>query len=189
VIAGSAPDGAHRSSYFCKLSRSAHAELIDQGKGGLGARMARALRQYSNRGAVLLGTDTPSLPSHLLAGSVALLRRVPVVIAPSLDGGYYLVGVRGVLPDIFKAITWSRGSVLSQTIARLSRDGIRYALGPAWYDIDRWSDVELLAAHLELLARPTRTPFRRGSRRPTASIPCPATATVLRRLGLLGRGR
>ena len=97
---------------------------------------------------MLFGTDTPSLPPRLLARSVALLRRAPVVIAPSLDGGYYLVGVRGPMPEIFRAIAWGRSNVLSETVARLRRTGTRYALGPAWYDVDRWSDVALLAAHL-----------------------------------------
>ena len=47
----------------------------------------------------------------------------PVVIAPSLDGGYYLVGVRGPMPEIFRAIAWSRSNVLSETVARLRRAG------------------------------------------------------------------
>ena len=102
MIAASAPDGAESSDYLRRAARRFRAELIDQGGGSLGARMARALAPYRIGGAVLIGTDTPSLPLPLLARSVALLDRVPVVIAPSLDGGYYLVGVRGPMPEIFR---------------------------------------------------------------------------------------
>ncbi|HVA41438.1 MAG TPA: TIGR04282 family arsenosugar biosynthesis glycosyltransferase, partial [Candidatus Binataceae bacterium] len=112
VIAGSAPDGVENSRYLRRAARRFGAELIDQGGGSLGARMARALEPYRARGAVLFGTDTPSLPPRLLKRSVALLRRAPVVIAPSLDGGYYLVGVRGPRPEIFRAIAWGRSDVL-----------------------------------------------------------------------------
>ena len=145
--------------------------------------MARALEPYRVDGAVLLGTDTPSLPLPLLARSVARLRRAPVVIAPSLDGGYYLVGVRGPMPDIFRAIAWGRSNVLSRNRRAASPRRTRYALGPAWYDVDRWSDVVMLAAHLE------RMRMRGGARPPSAALPCPATARVLQRLGLMRAGR
>jgi hypothetical protein len=180
VIAASAPDGAERSKYFQRLSRQFGAELIDQGDGSLGRRMARSLEPFSSNGALLIGTDTPSLPSALLATSFGLLRRNRVVIAPSLDGGYYAVGVRDAMPPIFTAIRWGIRNVFDSTIKRLERAGIRYALGPAWYDVDRWADVMLLAAHLRMLAR---------ARRRADSSPCPATESVLVRLGVLRHDR
>ncbi len=142
--------------------------------------MARALAPFSSNGALLIGTDTPSLPSALLAASFDALQRDPVVIAPSLDGGYYAVGVRGAMPPIFTGIRWGSGGVFDATVKRLERAGISYALGPAWYDIDRWPDVMLLAAHLRLLAR---------SRRRADSSPCPVTESVLERLGVLRHDR
>jgi glycosyltransferase A (GT-A) superfamily protein (DUF2064 family) len=84
------------------------------------------------------------------------------------------------MPPIFTAIRWGFGGVFDSTVARLKRAGIRYALGPAWYDVDRWADVMLLAEHLRLLAR---------ARRRAASSPCPATESVLRRLGVLHHDR
>jgi len=194
VIAGSAPDGAQNSRYLRRAARRFGAELIDQGAGSLGARMARSLEPYRAGGAILFGTDTPSLPLRLLGRSLALLRRVPVVIAPSLDGGYYLVGVRGPMPEIFRAIAWGRSNVLSETVARLRRGGTRYALGPAWYDVDRFSDVALLAAHLATYFPRTRTrngitAGRQRGDAPSPTLPCPATAKVLQRLGLLRAGR
>ncbi len=112
----------------------------------------------------------------MLASSLEALRRNRVVIAPSLDGGYYAVGVRGAMPPIFTGIRWGTGSVFVTTIKRLERAAIPFALGPAWYDVDRWADVLLLAAHLRILAR-------------TDSSPCPTTEAVLARLGVLRHAR
>jgi rSAM/selenodomain-associated transferase 1 len=177
VIAASASGSAEHSKYFRRLARRFDAELIDQGNGSLGKRMARALELFSADGALLIGTDTPSLPGKLLAASLEALRRRRIVIAPSLDGGYYAIGVRGAMPPIFTAIRWGTGGVFASTIERLKRAGYAYALGPAWYDVDRWADVMLLAAHLRLLAR---------AHRPS---PCPATESVLERLGVLRHDR
>ncbi len=180
VIAASATGGVARSKYFRRLARRFGAELIDQGDGSLGKRMARALEPFSSSGALLIGTDTPSLPIPLLAASFEALRRSRVLIAPSLDGGYYAIGVRGAMPPIFTAIRWGSGGVFDSTVKRLERAGIRYALGPAWYDVDRWDDVMLLAAHLRMLAR---------ARRRGGASPCPATEAVLEQLGVLGHDR
>ncbi|MGH7917462.1 MAG: TIGR04282 family arsenosugar biosynthesis glycosyltransferase [Candidatus Binataceae bacterium] len=169
AIAAATPGAVRRNGYFCVLARRFDADLLDQGDGGLGTRMARVLAPFSDDGAILLGTDTPSLPVELLARDVALLRRARVVIGPSLDGGYYLLGVRGPLPDIFRHIRWGRRTVLEETIARLKRDHVNYTLGPTWYDIDRWSDVVLLAVHLR-------------SSTAAAPSPCPVTARVLAKL-------
>lgn len=175
VIAGAAPRGAKQSTYFRALERRYRVGLADQGSGTLGARMRRALRPYAEGGAVLFGTDTPSLPARLLARSVAMLRASPLVLGPSLDGGYYLVGVRGAMPDIFGGIEWGTGNVLSRTIARLERHGDRLSLGPSWYNVDRPDDLALLAVHLDRSAK--------------ARQACPATVRVMRKLGVLGPGR
>jgi uncharacterized protein len=180
VIAASAPGVAEHSKYFRRLARRFGADLIDQGDGSLGQRMARSLDPFSSAGALLIGTDTPSLSTAMLATSLNALRRSRVVIAPSLDGGYYAVGVRGAMPPIFTGIRWGTRRVFESTIARLECNNVPYALGPAWYDVDRWTDVMLLAAHLRMLARD----------RPRAGLsPCPATESVLVRLGVLHHDR
>ena len=176
VIAGSAPSGIDASRYFQRLAKSFDAILIDQGEGSLGARMNRSLGRLHDRGALLIGTDMPSLPPRFIARAVALLRKAPVVLGPSLDGGYYLVALRGKSSissaDIFRGIRWGGPRVLAATIARLERAEMHYALAPAWYDIDRWSDLLLLAAHLRIILR-------------VEANPCPHTSRILVRLGLL----
>jgi rSAM/selenodomain-associated transferase 1 len=172
VIAASTAGTLHDNRYFRSLARQFGARLVDQEEGSLGARMARVLEPLAQRGALLLGTDTPSLPSSALLRAAAAVRRNRVVLGPSLDGGYYLVGIRGAVPDMFRGVRWGGARVLQQTLSRLSRAGIRPAMAPAWYDVDRWSDLVLLAEHL-----------RRQSQR--GAVPCPRTARVLVQLGLL----
>jgi uncharacterized protein len=172
VIAASATGALQDNHYFRSLARRFDAPLVDQEQGHLGVRMARVLTAFALTGALLIGTDTPSLPSSVLRRAATLIRHNHVVLGPSLDGGYYLVGIRGVVPDMFRGIRWGGPRVLQQTIARLVRLGIRPALAPAWYDVDRWADLMVLAEQLRRLAQ------RRA-------LPCPQTAKVLAQLGLL----
>ena len=172
VIAASASGCLRDNRYFGLLARRFDASLIDQGLGNLGTRMVRVLAPFALDGVLLIGTDTPSLPNSALRRAVALIRHNHVVLGPTLDGGYFLVGINGVVPDIFRGIRWGGARVLQQTIERLVSFGIRPALAPTWYDVDRWSDLILLAEHLGRLGQ-------RGG------VRCPATARVLARLGLL----
>ena len=179
VIAGSAPGGAKRSRYFKTLANEFGAWVIEQGTGHLGARMASAMRPFTNAGgAMLMGTDTPSLPVRLLVKSADLLDTYPVVIAPTLDGGYYLVGMRAKLQEIFKPMNWGGPEVLTRTLARLREAGAPYCLGPWWYDIDRPIDLQFLISHLK-----NRLHQFGGQAMVLGSPhPCPATAAVLKRI-------
>jgi uncharacterized protein len=179
VIAGRAPGGAKRSRYFKTLAHEFGAWIIEQGAGHLGARMATAMRPFTNAGgAMLMGTDTPSLPVKLLVKSADLFETNPLVIAPTLDGGYYLVAMRGKLPDIFKPMGWGGAEVLATTLKRLRDGGEPYCLGPWWYDIDRPIDLEFLMSHLK-----NRLSAFGGQAMALGSPhPCPATAVVLKRI-------
>jgi rSAM/selenodomain-associated transferase 1 len=179
VIAGTAKGGATRSVYFRRLAREFGAWLYDQGSGDLGARMARALRPFTNAGgAILFGTDTPSLPVRLLARNADLLDERPVVIAPTLDGGFYLVGVRARLPDIFKPMRWGSSEVLATMLSRLRERNEPYCLGPWWYDVDQPMDLDFLRAHLK-----SRRASMGGQSMPLGSPhPCPTTAALLKKM-------
>ncbi len=179
VIAGQSRGDARASAYFRALALDAGAIVADQGSGALGERMSRLLARYAGRaGAILMGTDTPSLPAAALALSARLLHSAPVVIGPALDGGYYLIGVRGRVPDIFRGIAWGGPRVLPDTLKRLRAANVRYALGPWWYDVDLPRDLALLRTHLD--ARLPRPAMRALPL--TLPFPCPHTAAALRRL-------
>ena len=69
-----------------------------------------------------------------------------VVLGPSRDGGYYLVGMNQPVPEIFSGMTWSHEHVLAQTTDKLTRLDIDFGLLPEWFDVDTVEDIERLRA-------------------------------------------
>jgi rSAM/selenodomain-associated transferase 1 len=182
VIAADTPHGVGKSRYFRALARSYGAVLIDQCTGELGARMSNALRPYAaDGGAILIGGDVPSLPSDHIARAVKLIREFDAILGPTLDGGYYLLGVRGALPKIFNRMPWGYTGVFRESIRRLRTVRSRYTVAPCWYDVDDIHDLIVLNAHLFSqgeLGRKLSRYLPLGRR-----CPCRITAKVLAKLG------
>ena len=125
-------------------------QYVPQVQDDLGTRMRDALVQQLDAGAsgaVLIGTDIPSLPAHHITQAYDLLRTKDVVLGPSVDGGYYLVGVSKPMPEIFEDVEWSTSSVLAQTIDRVQRAGHTLGLVPPWFDVDTPDELDFLLAH------------------------------------------
>jgi rSAM/selenodomain-associated transferase 1 len=101
--------------------------------------------QNGYRQAVLIGTDFPTLPTSFLKQAFDLLRTQSLVLGPSTDGGYYLIGLTKPHPEIFHDIKWSSNRVFTQTIDRLKEEP---GLLPPWYDIDFPDDLAMLIGHL-----------------------------------------
>ncbi|MBX3274385.1 MAG: TIGR04282 family arsenosugar biosynthesis glycosyltransferase [Sandaracinaceae bacterium] len=116
----------------------------------LGARMTHALADALSRApaALLIGSDVPTLPASHLAAALDALARHDVVLGPSADGGFYLIGARGEVPDLGGPIRWSSRHALDDVRARLR--GLRVGLARPWYDVDTEEDLRLLRAHLAL---------------------------------------
>jgi uncharacterized protein len=135
--------------------------LVPQGNGDLGQRMSRFIEQQLREGAdavVLVGADSPTLPTTHIEQTFAELKRADLVLGPAMDGGYYLVGCGRRVPPIFEGIAWSTGQVLAQTLACLGQPGSessewRLALLPPWYDIDTREDWALLRTHITAMRR------------------------------------
>lgn len=117
----------------------------------LGEKMWRAYLsvcgQEADKRIVFLGTDTPSLPLCYLRSAFSTLGRVPVVIGPVVDGGYFLIGISAPYPDLFCDIPWGSSQVYRATVTKL--EGREYEPLPLWYDVDRWEDLLKLAADLK----------------------------------------
>jgi rSAM/selenodomain-associated transferase 1 len=103
--------------------------------------------------ALALNSDGPTLPASYLSTSFALLEGADVVLGPSEDGGYYLIGLKEPRPELFRDIAWSTTTVTAQTLACAETLGLRVALLPPWYDVDTDADLERLRAELEVLPR------------------------------------
>ena len=110
---------------------------------GLGARMASAIAEAFAAGygrAVITGTDHPTLPLAFVADAFRALAGPPqgpptVVLGPSDDGGYYLIGLDRPLPSLFE-MTYSHAGVFEATRARAAEAGARTVVLPPGYDVD-----------------------------------------------------
>jgi len=97
---------------------------------------------------VLIGSDSPSLPHDNIEEAFMRLETHDCVLGPATDGGYYLIGMRGVLQRVFDGVDWSTARVLAQTVEQISREGARLSLLPPWYDVDTAEDLDLLRGHV-----------------------------------------
>jgi hypothetical protein len=137
--------------------------LVPQVGADLGERMDRLLTDLLAEGfagAIALGTDSPTLPTAYVRRACAAMRddAIDLVVGPSEDGGYYLIGLRGPAPALFSDMRWSTETVMSETLGRARRLGLRHALLPPWFDVDRGEDLTRLQAPAPPEAfRPPRT--------------------------------
>lgn len=158
-----AVDADGDDAFFPPIAERIGATLAPQGPGDLGARMARALQAHlatGDAGALLIGTDLPTVPLGHLEAAARLLARHAVVLCPSADGGYWAVGAARraldhwpeVTKRLFTGIEWGTPTVLMDTLARAG--DLDIALGPAWFDVDEPRDLDLLIRHLASGADP-----------------------------------
>jgi len=123
--------------------------LFPQEGADLGARMEAAFKRLfdiGHRNIVLIGGDLPPMPLRYFAEAYAFLAtsNQRVVLGPSRDGGYYLVGCNQPTPQIFQGMRWSHSAVLAQTQDKLASLKIDYHLLPTWFDIDTPADLRYL---------------------------------------------
>jgi len=128
--------------------------LIAQSNGDLGERQLHLIRDVLGLGlqaALVIGTDSPTLPRESLDEAVGLVmaRDVDVVLGPTEDGGYYLIGMRMPYPTLFEHMPWSTPTVLGRTLERAQRQGLRVACLPTWFDVDTGADLERLRVEME----------------------------------------
>jgi hypothetical protein len=147
--------------------------LFPQQGDDLGARMGAVfdrLFQIGHKSIVLIGGDLPPVPRRFFTEAYAFLEspKKRVVLGPSRDGGYYLVGCNQPAPQIFEDMSWSHGAVLAQTLDRLAALRIDFHLLPSWFDIDTPDDLRYLCSMLD----------------PTLEKAMPNTLPLLQRLKL-----
>ena len=153
--------------------------LIPQRGRDLGARLVAAFEELLGGGApgaLLIDSDTPTLPRELLETALRLVSGADtdVVLGPSEDGGYYLIGLRAPRPELFEDMAWSTPAVLPETLRRAQALGLRVVSLPPWFDVDTGGDIERLEAALAASRGPepqhTRRFFAgRGTRTGAAS--------------------
>lgn len=127
-------------------------QLVLQGEGDLGARLHKGivdLLAAGHAGAIIVNSDSPTLPRAILEDAVAALRRGdPMVISPAIDGGYTLIGLTRPHPRLFEDIPWSTDVVFALTLERAREIGLPATILDPWYDIDDATSYALLEAEL-----------------------------------------
>jgi rSAM/selenodomain-associated transferase 1 len=138
-------------SYICFAPSSAGGYFDSFGLGAfpqcggdLGERMHDALKKvlldgYSS--AALVGVDVPDLTADAVLYALGLLDNSDIVFGPSPDGGYYLVGLKAPIREIFHDVRWSSPDTLRQSIIRAEESGYVAALAGELSDVDTIEDV------------------------------------------------
>ncbi len=120
----------------------------------LGDCLSRAIERLFALGfrrVIALNADGPTLPTDHLEQAVTLLGRHDIVLGPSEDGGYYLIGLRRACPELFRDVEWSTARVMAQTMERAAARGFSVAVLPPWYDVDTAADLDRLRGDLACL--------------------------------------
>lgn len=155
-----APSSQH--VFFKILEERYDVRLVDQIGDDLGARMGHAFHTIFTMGyqrVVLVGTDVPLLPGSAYIHALSLLADHDLVLGPSLDGGYFLIGLTQPKPELLTDIPWSTNQVLALTKQKADVWGLRTVLLPAQRDIDTIEDLRSLiqeaGPHASLLSKRT----------------------------------
>jgi uncharacterized protein len=126
-------------------------EVVGQHGDGLAAGLVSAFRIFIDRGfrrVVALDGDSPQLPPETLEAAFTLLDAADVVVGPTTDGGYYLVGSTSAKPELFDTHRMGTGSALDSLLANAHGLGLRVALTEPCYDVDDADDLARLSREL-----------------------------------------
>ncbi|MGB3532599.1 MAG: TIGR04282 family arsenosugar biosynthesis glycosyltransferase [Microcoleaceae cyanobacterium] len=116
-----------------------------QGNGDLGDRMNQSFQIGFERkltAIIIVGTDCIDLNSDILNQAFDTLKQQDLVIGTATDGGYYLMGLRRSIPQLFQDIDWGTERVLEQTLARCQPLNLSIGNLPPLSDIDRPEDLK-----------------------------------------------
>ncbi len=140
-----APSATH--VFFKIMEERQGIKLIDQIGDDVGIRMNQAFETLFARGyqrVLLVGTDVPTLPLDHFKQALTMLEQHDLVLGPALDGGYYLIGIKRPIQDLFRDIPWSTDQVLTLTQAKATSLGLKTSLIQSWRDVDTLADLQAL---------------------------------------------
>jgi rSAM/selenodomain-associated transferase 1 len=118
----------------------------DQMGDDLGARMASVFKKALGspyRSVVVIGSDIPGINGPILTMAVKSLQDHDVVLGPTMDGGYYLIGLRSTVPDLFENMPWSTNQVYALTEEKIKALGLSLEILPRLRDLDTVEDLHI----------------------------------------------
>ena len=96
----------------------------------------------------IIGTDCPEIGEKEILAAFEALKTHDMVLGPALDGGYYLIALKQVFPELFDVIPWGTGEVLAKTQTIAAKLALKTAYLPKLADIDRPEDLPILKKYL-----------------------------------------
>lgn len=141
-----------------RMARGAVGVVAQKGE-GLAAGLTSVFAQFAAPGrqrVVAFNSDSPHLPASVLESAFAALTGHDVVVGPTHDGGYYLVGAKAAHPGLFDGDGMGTNSALEALLARARRLQLSVGFTNPFYDIDVEGDLARLATELRLV--PERAP-------------------------------
>lgn len=143
ILAGT-PSPHH--PFFRAMEARFKIPVWDQIGDDLGTRMSAAFKQALGspyRSVVVIGTDIPGINGSLLTTAIDSLQEHDVVLGPTMDGGYYLIGLRTFVPDLFENIPWSTEQVYALTEQKVKMLGLSLNILPKLRDLDTVEDLHM----------------------------------------------
>lgn len=173
----------HDDTGFVLADGSAPAPPGVEGFGRCLLQAADSLLALGYGAVALLNSDSPTLPTSLLVQAVRLLLQPgdAVVLGPSADGGYYLLGMKALHSGLFARIEWSTAQVARQTRRRADETGLAVIDLHAWYDVDDPGSLRHLLAELDRAGASDSHP------KELSRYPAPVTAEWLARNAIRAR--
>ena len=142
-VIGFLPEDAQ--GYFRQLAPDM--ELISQHGASLGERLDHLLNDAlanGSRKAVVMDSDSPTLPPRYIIQAFEHLNKADVVIGPTRDGGYYLIGMKHPQPHLLRQVQMSTPRVLADTLTLAKATNLTVSLLPTWYDVDTINELHQL---------------------------------------------
>jgi len=150
-VIGYLPEDAQE--YFRRLAPDM--ELSPQRGTSLGERLDHLLTEALLNGsqrAVVMDSDSPTLPASYLRQAFDNLANADVVLGPTRDGGYYLIGVKHPQSQLLREVQMSTPHVLSDTLTLAEASGLTVSLLPTWYDVDTIEELYQLDGEIASLS-------------------------------------
>jgi glycosyltransferase A (GT-A) superfamily protein (DUF2064 family) len=127
-------------------------QVIGQRGRGLAAGLVSVFERFvpALRRVVAVDSDSPHLPVSILRSAFELLERTDIVVGPTEDGGYYLVGASALHPGLFDPASLGTGSARDALLENARALGLSVAFTEPFYDVDLPEDLRRLAAELRI---------------------------------------
>jgi rSAM/selenodomain-associated transferase 1 len=108
----------------------------------LGGKMKDAFERVLliNDKVIIIGSDCPKISKEIIQDAFDALNKKDVVIGPTFDGGYYLLGMKNLIPGLFDNMVFSTSSVFNDTLKRINDLSITHHILPTLHDVDYYED-------------------------------------------------